>query len=970
MNTPNLRRRQDKWGRLGAVSWYGPLKWGIIFGIQKGNHVTKTACLTLVLLNLALPALAAEPLPDLTIALGEHNTSTGLSVPSAGDGMNTPETIGGVSARRVSGDRSGYLYVVIDHPAYAQGPVDVYVIVEVLDEAFGRVSIQYDKDDPAPDVASKYTAAGDTLLLTGSGQWRRGVFYLPALRLGHGQNMGADFRLAGHHFAVRSLTVTPHRPAEYDLDQPLDPEVLRQIAVARPAGMELTFGNDAGPADAALFKALSVTSVESYVHWASVEPEPGCWDWSKWDRQVATLQKAGLKWVPFLIAGPAYATPLWFQNSGDSHVYRCLEHGRDSRVQSLFNPRLRPQIERFLQAFAARYRDTGVIESVLLGVTGIYGESIYPAGPEGGWTAGYTGEYHNHAGWWAGDALAVAAFRRDVQARYGTIVALNAAWGTAHRSFDDVAAFLPDQAPNDRARADFVEWYQRAMTDWSTFWVQAARRAMPDTPIYLCTGGDGDPMLGADFAAQTAAIAPTGAGVRITNEGSSYTHNFSLTREVATATRHYGTFCGFEPAAAVDANGVIGRIYNATASGARQLHDYTPNTLGRDAAALRNLRTYASLLVPRRPRVDAACYLSRETWALDPQAIGPTYQLARVLRDAVDVDFVTRRSAIDGHLRQYRVLVLAESPVLELGAAEAIEAWVRSGGTLIAATRPGETLGGRLYDHAAWRGRLFSLDAAASPPGELLKVVLDGDAPARWMLNVGSESDQAWLFGSWNGRERGHDWRERAGATMRWSGARCGVLLPVRPGADHTLRLHVSVPTFAIGSSGISVRVGGRPLGVIDKSGKQVCEFQLPSALLGAESVTRLEFEAGTWKPSERSPGSDDGRELGFSLSQVELICCGRESEPVADAALRFVLDAGRLEPFTRAVGQGRTIFLPGRAADAQLIAAVLASAVPSCVDGQLDDRFATMTETGVIWFDNKSPRIWEQPGTSSNVDR
>ena len=78
--------------------------------------------------------------------------------------------------------------------------------------------------------------------------------------------------------------VTPRRPAGYDPDQPLDPEVLRDIAVARPAGMELTFGNDAGPADAALFKALSVTSVESYVHWAGVEPEPGRWDWSKWLR--------------------------------------------------------------------------------------------------------------------------------------------------------------------------------------------------------------------------------------------------------------------------------------------------------------------------------------------------------------------------------------------------------------------------------------------------------------------------------------------------------------------------------------------------------------------------------------------------------------------------------------------------------------------------------------------------------------
>ena len=161
---------------------------------------------------------------------------------------------------------------------------------------------------------------------------------------------------------------------------------------------------------------------------------------------------------------------------------------RDSRVQSLFNPRLRPQIERFLQAFADRYRDTGVIESVLLGVTGIYGESIYPAGPEGGWTAGYTGEYHNHAGWWAGDALAVAAFRQIPAGSIRLDRCAKQAWGTAHRSFDDVATFLPDQIAQRPARADFVEWYQQAMTDWSVFWFRP-RDAMPNRPSTCVPAG-------------------------------------------------------------------------------------------------------------------------------------------------------------------------------------------------------------------------------------------------------------------------------------------------------------------------------------------------------------------------------------------------------------------------------------------------------------------------------------------------
>lgn len=913
-----------------------------------------------LLLATAAAGLAAQipagRRPDLAITLGPTNLATGLVVPSGGDGSNKPETIQGSPVRRIAGERSHYLYVAIDHPAYHQGPADLYVVAEVFDDMVGRLTLQYDKAALEPNIGTKYSAASDTLLLTGSGTWRRGVFHLPDLRLGHGQNGGADFRFAGSGVAFRRITVTQSRPAGYDPDQPNDPQALRHIAVSRPPGMELTYGNDANAADAALFKALSVTSVESYVDWAGVEPKRDQWDWSQWDKQVATLKHAGLKWVPFLMAGPAYATPLWFQNGPDSRVFRCLEHGRDSKVQSLFNPHLRPQIERFLHAFATRYRDTGVIESVLLGITGIYGESIYPAGPEGGWTARLTGDYHNHHGWWAGDPLAAAAFRDAMQRQYGSIAALNKAWGTAHRTFDDVAPFLPDKAPGDRARADFVEWYQQAMTDWAVFWVKTTRKAFPKTAIYLCTGGDGNPFLGADFTAQTAAIADEGAGVRITNEGSDYAKNFGVTREVATATRHYGTFCGFEPASSVDSNGVIARIYNATASGARQLHDYTPNTLGQGADALRNFRAYAPFLVPRRPQIDAALYLSRETWALAPESISRFYALAHVLRDVADIDFVTRRSAMDGHLRQYRVLVLAESPVLEPGAASALEKWVQDGGTLIVATRAGETAGGRLHDNSAWRERML---AKSAPSLRLLKSTFDGEAPARWVLKVGTKDDEGWLSGDWHGRERAQEWRELTNAAMRWSGAHCGVLLPVKPGVDHTLRLSLSAPGFALGDGGIQVALGGRPLGVIKKPGRQTWEVALPAGLLGSEPMARLEFAATAWKPSERSPGSTDTRSLGFSLHQVEVFRHGAGKAAPSQVVVRSVLDAQALSSCSRIVGQGRTIHLSGLAGNIDLMAAVFSSVMPSAPDGKVDGRFATITEDGVLWFDKSAPRIW-----------
>ncbi len=924
----------------------------------------KRDVLLVCLCTLLAGGVRAEELPpDLCITLGVTNSGEGLSVPAGGDGANVPDVVGGTPARRVQGPGARYLYVAVNHPAYLPGPRDLYVTAEVYDAAFGRLALQYDKAAATPTLESRYAAAEGSLLQLGGGTWRRAVFHLPAARLAHGQNGGADFRLDGPRLAVRAITVSPRRPADYAANQSPDAATLRALAVKRPPGMELTFGNDAHAADAAVFKALSVTSVESYVDWAGVEPEPGRWVWDKWDKQVAILQAAGLKWVPFLIAGPAYATPLWFQQGPDACVYRCLEHGKDSKVQSLFNPRLRPHIERFLEAFAARYRDTGVIESVLLGVTGIYGESIYPAGPEGGWTARLTGDYHNHAGWWMGDPLAAQAFRAELQKRYGgSVAALNAAWGSRHGSFDALAPCLPDRASGDRARADLVEWYQQAMTDWAQFWVTATRHAFPRTPIYLCTGGDGTPELGADFTAQAAAIAPLGAGIRITNEGSDYTQNFTLTREAATATRLYGTFCGFEPASGVDAAGVVARIYNATASGARQLHDYTPNTLGHGADALASFRANAEWLVLRTPRPEAAVYLARETWALEPGALGRLYARARRLRDLADLDFATRRSVADGVLRAHRLLVLTDAPVLEPAAADAIEAWVRAGGTLLAVARSGELPGSRLYDLAAWRGRLFADAGSAVPPAPaLLRTALAGPAPAHWRLAVGDPAAETWLQGAWHGSEGAGLWPEWPGATMRWTGGQAKLPLPVSPGDRYHVRLNLYVPKQALGPSGVVVRVAGEKIGTLNEAGRQDPVYTFVAGESSRHALPDMELSATPWRPSDQREGGGDRRLLGVAVRAIELWREGAEAVPVAGAALRAGVDTACLARCQRTVGQGRTVLWAGKDDADRVLSALFVSLLTQPADGVSDGRFATPTTQGVLWLDTAKARIWQE---------
>jgi len=59
-------------------------------------------------------------------------------------------------------------------------------------------------------------------------------------------------------------------------------------------------------------KKAGITSLQSYVTWAEIEKMPGILDFSTYDVLVEKLLKHNIKWAPFLILGPYYATPKWF----------------------------------------------------------------------------------------------------------------------------------------------------------------------------------------------------------------------------------------------------------------------------------------------------------------------------------------------------------------------------------------------------------------------------------------------------------------------------------------------------------------------------------------------------------------------------------------------------------------------------------------------------------------------------------
>lgn len=456
-----------------------------------------------------------------------------------------------------------------------------------------------------------------------------------------------------------------------------------------------------------VLKQLGVTSIQSYIYWNKVEKTPGVLDWSEYDAEVRLYQKYGFKWVPFVIAGPWYVTPEFVRQDPAITLYRCLDHDRDGGMPSLWSPKLKVYIRDYLRRFAEHYRPMGVLESVNIGITGDYGEAIYSA--IGNWP----GAYHSHYGYWCGDRLAVADFQSRLQALYPAgVAALNAAWGTHYQSFAEIRPFLPNRAPSERAWQEMLAWYRGAMTDWSEFWLSTTRELFPGTDIYLCTGGDMAPEHGSDFSAQAKVAAKYGAGVRITNEASSYPSNVRLTRMVASAGRFYGAYFGNEPASIVTPDGILGRQFNAVTSGARQLFTYLstdmvtkqPDGTYAPGPSGRHYLDHRELMRVQQPAIDVAVYQSNPPMTEQWYERNDNGDIASAIRRFVDYDFVDDRLVRDGALRDKRILLVYNNKVMAADVLERIRDWVQGGGVAFFLSSRGTDLDGHKEAYDSFLG--------------------------------------------------------------------------------------------------------------------------------------------------------------------------------------------------------------------------------------------------------------------------
>ena len=469
------------------------------------------------------------------------------------------------------------------------------------------------------------------------------------------------------------------------LERPMDLVTTAGID-SQGAGMNLEADLENVRKLAPVARQLGFNAIEMYVPWRVIEPErEGKFDFSYFDALVAEVAKHDLKWFPLLIVGSAYALPQWFIDSDESVGMRCIEHGKENLIQSIWSPHHRRHVVRVLNAIGEHYGDSEHLRGVRLGPSGNYGESQYPAG--GNWPVPGR-EMHIHIGLWCDDDYARADFRETMRDKYGDIEALNAAWDVEYESFDDIKPLIPDMIWSKRHRLDQGDWYTDSMSDWCAWWARVARKAMPDVPMYQSAGGWGFHESGTDYTAQTQAMAPLGGGIRLTNETDSFEQDFYATRLAITAAKHYGVKLGFEPASSHTHRGVSGRLFNALTGNTEHWFTYHPNIFN-DPAAIEAWRETLPLMDTRQPTVvDVAVYYPETFNRLDDSAFRHLYAWgfnprAREIRRVVDVDYVDERLIRDGALDDYKALVFAWGNVIEADVQAKIDAWIRAGGRAI-----------------------------------------------------------------------------------------------------------------------------------------------------------------------------------------------------------------------------------------------------------------------------------------------
>lgn len=419
-----------------------------------------------------------------------------------------------------------------------------------------------------------------------------------------------------------------------------------------------------------------VTLIETRAVWWEIEPSPGVYDFSRLERDLDKIDRTGMQAgiFPWLEHPPA-----WYDPDHAGHArFRCLTHGKDSTIVSLWDPKTLEVYDRLYGELACRTADR--IAFLYAGISGDYGEVAYP----GGVRHYLFSSPHAHSGFWCGDSQARRSFARFLEKRYHTLDKLNRAWRTRFgRWDDDLMPPFPIRKQPLRRRRDFADWYTGSMLRFTDAVCQIVRRHFPNTCVGIPLGFPHEALRVGQIKSQAAKVAARyGIIARWTGMGclNSFAKTDVLAKRFASAARFYGTPFATERAGTLQRSNAANALYESFANAAVIVHE-DPGNIFRSEDIQRRLRPK---LVVSEPICRAAVLYPID----DEQLWREGFSLKRFinraaeLRATMNYELCDRYMIRDGFLDTVEDLIVLVPTWIPTDTAGKMQAFLRRGGRI------------------------------------------------------------------------------------------------------------------------------------------------------------------------------------------------------------------------------------------------------------------------------------------------
>ncbi|MDD5604110.1 MAG: beta-galactosidase [Eubacteriales bacterium] len=444
---------------------------------------------------------------------------------------------------------------------------------------------------------------------------------------------------------------------------------------------------------------FDVDVVETRAVWYSVEPRSGVLDWSHLDNYFDAIERAGFKIGVFTwFQHP----PSWYDPRHETHArLKCLEHGEESSVLSLWDPKTAEVYGRLYKELSGRYKNR--IKYLYVGMYGDYGEVQFVQG-----VRHYLfSPSHGHTGFWCGDAHARKSYADWLQSRYLSINKLNESWSSDsvscynYKSWnDDFMPALPLEINSLALKMDFIEWYTGSLYEFCYRVCETARKYFPDTLCGIPVGCVNEKAYLGQIKSKSAKMASEfGCVTRFT--GMAHLESFPLSNTVAKrvsgAAHFYGGKFANEAALHLDRENAMNALYECLANDAVIIHDDPQNMI----RAIDIHKTYRNKLSVSRPVTDISVFYPLEgemLMCLEPLSVAELksgkvdphnrrtmntfFRECAELRLKADFDICDSHMIDDGYLAGIRELIILCSCPIPKSTARKILDWVRQGGRL------------------------------------------------------------------------------------------------------------------------------------------------------------------------------------------------------------------------------------------------------------------------------------------------